>query len=409
MPGIAYFANLFPSPVEPYVMDEITALRRRGIEVLPCSAWRPSACSDSALSEFSRQTLYLLPLGPHSIVQAVRLGWSDRQRLSGLLARTLSDRQESLWRRMKAGAHTFLAVQLAAELKQRGVEHIHVHHGYFASWMAMVAAQLLGITYSLTLHGSDLLLHGVFLEEKLRKCAAAFTVSEFNLRFLQDRYPECANKIRLRRLGTTLRTSRPRRTLDPDEPLVILTIGRLHAVKDHNFLLQSCTRLKTHGMKFLCLIAGDGPERKHLESKIRSLGLRSEVKLLGHVPHPQVDRLLSAADLFVLTSRSEGIPVALMEAMAEGIPVLAPDITGIPELVSDGSTGFLYPAGSLDSFVERVEFIRRSFNALTALCAAARRHLETHFNHDANLRRFIDDLLQILPSAKTHHEDPVLQ
>ena len=122
----------------------------------------------------------------------------------------------------------------------------------------------------------------------------------------------------------------------------ILSVGRLHPVKNHSFLIQACWLLKCRGLRFVCRIAGDGPERQSLQGMIRDFDLQTEVRLLGQLSRDQLDEQYDRADLVVLTSRSEGIPLVLMEAMVRGKPVLAPAITGIPELVADGETGFLY-------------------------------------------------------------------
>src|SRR5262249_18588861 len=121
-------------------------------------------------------------------------------------------------------------------------------------------------------------------------------------------------------------------------------------------------------------------------------GLGDEVVLLGHVPRADLEPRYEAADLVVLTSRSEGIPVALMEAMVCGKPVLAPAITGIPELVRHGETGFLYQPGSKEDFVAQVEFIARTRRALGPICRAARRHVLQHFDREKNLRALCDRL-----------------
>jgi glycosyltransferase involved in cell wall biosynthesis len=112
--------------------------------------------------------------------------------------------------------------------------------------------------------------------------------------------------------------------------------------------------------------------------------------------------------LVVLTSRSEGIPLVLMEAMVRGIPVLAPTITGIPELVLDGKTGFLYRPGSLEDFVARVELVHRSESALGPLGQAARQHVLQHFNREQNLAAFCDLILSHIspPSIRPTTEHP---
>ena len=83
-------------------------------------------------------------------------------------------------RRLKALLHTWLGAYYAGLLRERGVTHIHAHHGYFGSWIAMTAARLLGVSFSLTLHGSDLLRDGVYLETKLKNCRFCVTISEYN-------------------------------------------------------------------------------------------------------------------------------------------------------------------------------------------------------------------------------------
>jgi glycosyltransferase involved in cell wall biosynthesis len=320
--------------------------------------------------------------------------------------------KESPARRARALLHTWLGAYLALQLCGRGVTHIHVHHGYFASWSAMVAARLLGIGFSMTLHGSDLLLHAAYLDAKLRHCKFCVTVSEFNRRHILRHYPEVdRDKVTVQRLGIDLvrRTTRlPAKSFPAC--LILLAVGRLHPVKDHGFLVRACSQLKDRGVRFLCLIAGDGPQRRSLEKLIRDLHLQEEVWLLGHVSRQRLNAYYAICDLVVLTSRSEGIPLTLMEAMAHGRTVLAPAITGIPELIAEGKTGFLYRAGSLEDFVSQVEMIRDSASALGPLRRAARQHVLEHFNQEKNLAAFADFFLAHVTRATSNsHENPVLQ
>ncbi|MGA9812171.1 MAG: glycosyltransferase family 4 protein [Terriglobales bacterium] len=414
MPTVAYLANQFPSPVEPYVFEEIAELRRRGMQVVPCSARRADAGQASELHSFAVETLYLQPLSIALLVRAAALCLRRCMLLADILFRALAQGSEPPARRARALLHTLLGACYALKLQGRGVKHIHVHHGYFASWIAMVAARLLHIDYSLTLHGSDLLLHGAYLDTKLKHCAFCVTVSDFNRTFVLERYPDIEPaKIIVRRLGVSLPctvTTAPR--LDRELPrLTMLAVGRLHPVKDHAFLLHACHELKSCGTDFLCLIAGEGPQRPWLEHLIRNLGLEAQVKLLGHLCRQELDACYRLCDLVVLTSRSEGIPLVLMEAMAHGKTVLAPAITGIPELVRHGETGFLYQAGSLDNFIVQIEVIRNSPSALPRMRRAARQHVLEHFDREKNLAA-LADLMVFRITRKVRqdpHENPVLQ
>lgn len=415
MPTIAYFANQFPASVEPYVFEEIEELRLRGMQVVPCSVRRPDAAGqERRLKAFASETLYLYPLGVGLLIRAFWLCLCRSTLLADLLARLLTQGNEPVSRRLRALLHTLLGACYALKLRARGVQHIHVHHGYFASWIAMVAARLLDIEYSMTLHGSDLLLHGAYLDTKLRNCSFCVTVSEFNRRFVLQHYFDIEpGKIVVQRLGVdSSRTAvSPLPAGRGPKRLILLVVGRLHPVKDHAFLFRACHELKKRGTDFVCLVAGEGPERRWLEHLIPNLRLEKHVKLLGHLSRQELDAQYESCDVVVLTSRSEGIPLVLMEAMALGKTVLAPAITGIPELVKDGETGFLYRAGSLEDFTAKIETIRSSPATLPQLRRAARQHVLEHFDRKKNLAALADLLISRITQKVRHNpnENPVLQ
>ena len=393
---IAYLANRYPSPVEPYVGAEIEELRRRGMRVVPGSVWRAANPDPDAI--------YLMPIGLVLGIRALWLCVWKSSELADLLWRVLFEGREEVLQRVKALVHTWLGACYALRLRHLGVQHIHVHHGYFASWIALVAGRLTGASVSMTLHGSDLLQSATFMDAKLANCVRCFPISEFNRQHILASYSEVPpSRVAVARLGVA------GAELPPVPPssgarLRILCVGRLHTVKDHPFLLRACARLQESGVEFECRLAGSGAERPKLERQIENSGLQGSVKLLGHVPRQLLDAHYEWCDMVVLTSRSEGIPVVLMEAMVKGKIVLAPAITGIPELVRDGETGFLYVPGSLRNFLERIELVRC---ALAAECLnaptpddnnplprlewirhAARIHVRLNFDQQTNLNHF---------------------
>jgi colanic acid/amylovoran biosynthesis glycosyltransferase len=414
MPTVAYLSNQFPSPLEPYMVDEIQDLRRRGVAVVACSALRTSGLWDGNIKALAAETLYLQPLRVMLAFRAVLVFLLKLPLLSDLLHRIFLEGSEPLARRLQALLHTWLGVYYALLIEKSGVEHIHAHHGYFASWIAMVAARLLGIEFSMTLHGSDLLLHAAYLDTKLEHCKFCVTVSEFNRRYILGVYPGVASdKVVVQRMGVDPGKHPllvPQFQCEPPR-LMMLAVGRLHPVKDHAFLVHACRALKDRNVSFACRIAGEGPERASLEQLIHSFRLDREVQLLGHLSRVELDACYAPADLVVLTSRSEGIPLVLMEAMARGKPVLAPAITGIPELVADGETGFLYRPGSEEDFVAKVELVRNSLSGLGPLRRAARHHVLESFNREKNLAAFCTFFIaQVNPTVENHsHENPVLQ
>jgi glycosyltransferase involved in cell wall biosynthesis len=373
---------------------------------------------DADLKSVAAETLYLQPLRLTLMIRTAFLCFRKFSLLKDFFHRALLQGSEPLARRLRALLHTWLGVYYALLMERSGVEHIHVHHGYFASWIAMVAARFLGIDFSMTLHGSDMLLHPVFLDTKLSNCKFCVTISEFNRRHILEHYPDFQpEKVVLQRMGVDPgKDDSPVSTVPCDRRLVMLSVGRLHPVKDHAFLVRACRLLKNRDVPFACVIAGDGPERASIEKLIRDLDLRNEIQLAGHLSPQQLNIRYASADLVVHTSRSEGIPLVLMEAMAHAKVVLAPAITGIPELVLDGKNGFLYHPGSLKGFVSRVELIYHSQSALGPLRRAARQHVLKHFNREKNLAAFCNLFLTHIDHAHVDrtmehnsYENPILQ
>ncbi len=410
MRNIAYIANSFPSPVEPYVMDEIVELRRRGVTVIPCSVRKPRTLK-GGVEAWSAETWYMQPLRFSLLLRAIWLCIRKAPALTGILKRVLFRGDESYSRRARAFVHTLLGVYLAAQLRESQVDHIHVHHGYFSCWIAMVASRLLGISYSVTLHGSDLLIHKAFLDTKLADCEFCATVSEFNRRYILDHYPEInPHKVFVRRMGVDVKSGPAE--FAGGKSLIILAVGRLHLVKDYEFLINACAQLKQRGHAFACVIAGEGPERNMLQALIYDRCLEHEVILLGHLSGLRLETYYKNASLVALTSRSEGIPLSMMEAMARGKIVLAPAITGIPELIEDGETGFLFQQGSIDDFVAKVETIRDCPTAaIVRIRTSAMRLISEKYNRETNLAAFADLLLHRIARSEEipPHENFVLQ
>ena len=202
----------------------------------------------------------------------------------------------------------------------------------------------------------------------------------------------------------------PRREVEAEQRrFCLLSVGRLHRVKDYRFLIQACAALRDQGLDFLCWIVGEGPERPALERQIAALGLQGRVYLIGHVPRTDLPGYYRYADLVVMTSQSEGIPVVLMEAMAHEKLVLAPAITGIPELVEHQRTGFLYQPGSLPDFVSAVRWIQANKASLAGIQQAAAASIAASYNRQRNLRAFAEQFLARIPQSDGDYAHPVLQ
>lgn len=257
------------------------------------------------------------------------------------------------------------SVFFAQTIEEKGVRHVHAHYATHPALSALIISELTGISFSFTAHAHDIFVHKRMLEEKIRKARFVVTISEFNKRYILKLCPEInENKIKVVHCGVDLgmyssQYASKARAIDYNvhtktvhginNHLLILCVASLQPYKGIDCLLRACSLLKNHPIRFRCQIVGEGKERKRLEDLITDLNLNEEVVLLGNQTQEMVAELLGKFDLFVCSSvvaengQMEGIPVAIMEAMASGLPVVATDISGIPELVEDGVTGILVP------------------------------------------------------------------
>lgn len=198
------------------------------------------------------------------------------------------------------------------------------------------------------------------------------------MRYPHDRVRTLRNGVDLSRFRTGQRLAAREWLRLTGNELVIGTVGRLVPVKDQATLLDAVAILRNRGVRVTTVIAGDGPLRERLREKAVSLGIAADVRLLGH--RSDVDRVLAALDVFVLSSVSEGLSNTILEAMATGVPVVATRVGGADELVVDGVTGTLISAGSPDGLATALEELLLDGVQREAMGTAARRRAESEFS-----------------------------
>jgi glycosyltransferase involved in cell wall biosynthesis len=166
---------------------------------------------------------------------------------------------------------------------------------------------------------------------------------------------------------------------------VIGSVGCLAPRKDYATLLEALAELQARGRAFRAMLVGDGPERAALESRARALGVEGRVGWLGE--REAVENLLACMDVFVLSSREEGIPNALLEAMAAGRPAVATAVGGTPEVLESGVTGWLVPPGSPRALADAIGQVLDDPGEASRRGAAARRAVEDRRSIVAMARR----------------------
>jgi glycosyltransferase involved in cell wall biosynthesis len=164
----------------------------------------------------------------------------------------------------------------------------------------------------------------------------------------------------------------------PSDAPVVGTLGRLVAVKDHATLLDAAARLSREGLNPFVIIAGDGPLRRDTEERAVALGIAPRIRLLGH--RKDVETVLAALDVFVLSSRSEGLNNTILEAMAAGLPVVATRVGGADEMVIDGVTGLLVSPGSDEALAAALRRLLANAGQAAAMGRAGRARVERDFD-----------------------------
>jgi len=350
---IGYLVAGFPAPSETFIVNEIEAISQRGfsVQVFSLSSEPMLAIHQLARKWGERASYAPVALSPRvGLAHAYLIRRHPRRYLRALLHyREFGGKQDFL----KAGYYARL-------LEQQQIGHVHAHFGWCAG-PAMLMAFLTGGSFSFTLHGSDIfVVPPPNMAQLINASRFCVTISEFNRRYVLQQWAAVdADKLKVIRCGIdpgkfvppaerSAERERDRRTAR------LISVGRLCDQKDFPFGLAICERLLRKGFRPLYTIAGDGTERANLEEQVRRQGLGDWVTFTGLVSQEDLIPLYQTSDVFVLTSKSEGIPVVAMEAMAAGLPVVAPRITGVPELVEGGHSGLLFSPGDLEGATEAV-------------------------------------------------------
>ncbi len=203
---------------------------------------------------------------------------------------------------------------------------------------------------------------------------------------LPPRQPEAAAAVR-RELG-----------LEENQPLV-LAVGRLVTPKGHTFLIQAAAELQTAQPAVRVAIAGEGYLRPALEDEIHRRALQNTVSLLGN--RGDVPALLQACDVFVLSSRNEGMPIALLEAMAAGAAVVSTRVEGVEDLICDGENGLLVPVEDPAGLAAAILRLLHDPALRSRLGAAARKTIQESYSLDLSCRQYMALLTPPYPPIET--------
>lgn len=343
---VVYVTSLFPCWSETFIVREIDALIAAGVDVRIVSLKPPS----ETLVHRDAAALLGRVRHPRSILAA----------LSGLAG--------AAWRHPSATVHAFAAViadgwrrpsvvlkSLAALL--RGMEHLawlrafdpdflHAHWATYPSTVAWALGRITGTPFGFTCHAHDIFVERQLLARKLADAALAVTISRYNVAWLRRHVDDAAaSRLKVVHCGVDLGAMSA--VDSAKHPAMILSVGRLSPIKGYDVMIDALALLRARSVDFGCRLVGDGPLGNALREQAHREGVADRIEFSGAQPQEVIRDWMREAAVFVMPSQvtaegdRDGIPVALMEAMASGCAVISTRVSGIPELIDDDVNGLL--------------------------------------------------------------------
>lgn len=378
---IAYILNTYPSPSQSFIRREIRALEKQGHQVTRL-AMRAADVTlvDAQDREEAAKTEYVLAAGKAALLKALwRTLRRDWEQFYVALKAALAMGAVSEAGRLRHLIYLAEAAFVARRCRAEGIAHAHAHFGTNAAAVAMLSAMLDGPKYSFTVHGPEEFdaPRALSLGTKIKNADFAVAISQFG-RSQLCRWAAADDWERIKVVHCGIE---PAKFSDPapipEGPRRLVAIGRLVEQKGQLALIKALSETKED---IHVTLIGDGEMRNEIEAMIAARGLGSRVTLTGWVDEARIKAELAAAQALVMPSFAEGLPMVIMEAMAAARPVIATYIAGTPELVHEGKTGWLVPAGDVSALANAMDrFANLDTNHLIEMGNAARvRVLERH-------------------------------
>jgi glycosyltransferase involved in cell wall biosynthesis len=404
MKKIAYIMSRFPKLSETFILREMIELEGFGWEI----ALYPLIVHDQAVIHAEAQSW---------MKRVKRSGWISTGILASNIRRILKNpfRYGSTFFRIvweSLASPKFLLrslllfpkiVYMAEQMQADQVIRIHAHYATHPALAAWIIHQFTGIPYSITVHAHDIYVNKTMLATKIRDASFVVSISEFNRGYLAKYLGDWAlYKTHVVHCGIRPEWYIMSRDIKRNDRFEIISIGSLQLYKGQRFLIEACDLLRRQGLIFRCRIIGGGELRENLLDLIESSDLSNFVELTGPLTQETIAEILPLADCYVQPSiitpsgKMEGIPVALMEAMASGLPVIATNISGISELVRPGQTGWLSPPENPQALADAILAVYTDRGEAQRKALAARELV----NNEFNLHRNVNQLSALFQAAQ---------
>lgn len=356
---VAYLTNQYPKVSHAFIRRELLQMEAAGVTVHRYSV-RPTPdqlVDEGDIAENDKTKIILQEGAVGLLLAMIAVFVQDSGRFIDVLREAWRIGYRSDRGRLLHIVYFAEACVLKRWAERDGVQHIHVHFGTNPTTVAMLCRMLGGPRYSFTVHGPDEFDKATILSlrDKIHHSAFTVAITEF-CRSQLYRWSDYGDwsKIQVVRCGLDSKFLGEAVQPAPDVPTFVC-VGRLCEQKGQILLVRAAAQLKTRGRRFKLVFVGDGEMRKDVEAVVDAHDMHAEVEITGWASSDEVKRRLLDCRALALPSFAEGLPAVIQEAFALGRPTISTYIAGIPELVTDGETGWLVFAGDEPSLVDAME------------------------------------------------------
>ena len=357
----------YPRISETFISNEILLLESLGFNIHIVSMRNPrESFTHESVEQIKAKVDYL----PSTILKHI---WTLLYHNTGLMTK----RPAVYFNALKKALVRWLRTRKSATLKHllqagylvhkcmpgKQIVHFHSHFAHSPTSVAMFSSILSGLPFSFFAHAKDIYTSDERqLKEKIDMARFVVTCTRYNKRFLSSLAGKSTTPIFCVYHGINLdyfNNSRP--AIECTPPYRLLTVARMTEKKGIDDIYHALVILKKQGIKFEHALIGEGDDRQKIENLISQLGLEKETRLLGTMTHEQVIHFYSDSDLFVLGCRiaengdRDGIPNVMAESMAMQLPVVATDVSGLPEFLEDGVTGLMVPQKNPEALAKAIQ------------------------------------------------------
>jgi len=387
---MAYLISRYPAISHTFILREIERLRALGHTIFTASI-NPPDRSTAAMEGYERQeavnTFFVKAQGARGAVAAL-LYWGVRSpaKLLSALRLGLQLGKGGSW--LYGMAYVAEAALVGRWMQQKRLQHLHVHFGSAGATVGVLVKQLTGCHLSYTIHGPDEFddVAGQHLPLKMQQADCVVCISQFAKgQLMRISHPNDWSKLQVCRLGVDPAQFTYSLRAPSKATVELLCVGRLSSAKAQVLLVQACAELRDQGLDFSLTLVGDGPDRARIEQTIERLALASRIQLTGALNQAAVREHFARADIFVLPSLAEGIPVVLMEAMSCGVPCVSTPVNGIPELIEHDRTGLLATPGDVHSLTRQLQRLISEPELRQTLAQAAHAKVLADFDLERNV------------------------